>query len=529
MTPKPLDLGILFDVAADRGVPTEVRLSRPFDLAPDGGVSWRMPALAELVRDTAGALRAAGAGPGATVAVVKDNHWDIVLLACAAARIGAVPALLSADLPPDTLAVLLARLDPAVLVAAPRVLSTVDTTGLVQRTVALPGPGTVPAGAVPLDDLRGHRAPPPYRRRDDDPLVVHHTSGTTGVPKLVVHSTRTIIRRLAGFEAVRWPLLASRRTDTVASAIAFHHGRAVPWSVSVTWLAPRRMLLLADRDPAVAGPVLRACPPSTLETDPATYVRWMPLTAGADTPFRDVRLYVSTFDAAHPPMVRAYLGASRRRLPVWMQGWGQTETGPLTFRFLTRGSLAARGRRRPTTRDLGRPVPGRTRLRIVDEHTFQPVPDGRPGLVLARTDARCLGYVGEQDRWDDKVDGPWWNTGDIGVLSRGALRLLDREVDRVPGGSCLELEDVLEDRLPAVVEATVLAAPGGPAVPVLVTADRRLDGTAFRAATRDLPPLTEPVVVTWDELPRTATGKVRRAELRARLRTAAVPGTGRWT
>ncbi|HEY3502319.1 MAG TPA: class I adenylate-forming enzyme family protein [Actinocatenispora sp.] len=527
MTPKPLDLGTLFDVAADRGVPTEVRLSRPFDLAPDGGVDWRMPGLAELVRDTAGALRAAGAGPGETVAIVKANHWDHVLLACAAARIGAVPALLSAALPADVLPVLLKRLDPAVLVTDAAVLSTVDVTGLARRTVALSG---APAGTVSMDELRGHRPPPPYRRRDDEPLIVHHTSGTTGCPKLVVHSTRTIIRRLAGFEAVRWPVLAARRTDTVASAIAFNHGRAVPWSVSTCWLGPRRMLLVADRDPAVAGPVLRACPPTVLETDPATYVRWTPLTAGADGPFRDVRLYVSTFDATHPPTVRSYLAASRRRMPIWMQGWGQTETGPLTFRFLTRRSLTARGRRHPTTRDLGRPVPGRTRLRIVDEHTFAPVPDGRPGLVLARTEARCLGYVAEQDRWDDKVDGPWWNTGDVGVLSGGTLRLLDREVDRVPGVSCLEVEDVLEDRLAGVVEATVLAMPRGPALPVLVTGDGRLDRTAWLAATTDLPPLAEPVVLTWDELPRTATGKVRRATLRERLRAATRGhGTGRWT
>ena len=39
---------------------------------------------------------------------------------------------------------------------------------------------------------------------------------------------------------------------------------------------------------------------------------------------------------------RQFLASSRRRFPVWMQGWGQSETGPLTFRFFTRRALAGR-------------------------------------------------------------------------------------------------------------------------------------------------------------------------------------------
>ncbi|MEU4767507.1 class I adenylate-forming enzyme family protein [Actinosynnema sp. NPDC023794] len=516
---KPHDMGTLFDEVAARGTHTTVHLDRPFDILPTGygpGVDYTVPQLAGLVREAAAWLYEAGARRGDRVAVVKRNHYDYDLLACAAVRIGAVPALLSDHLPDDVLEILLKRLDPAVLVT-----DRVPPVGLARRVLSLGPP--VP-GALTLDDVRGARVPAPRRRRDDDPLVVNHTSGTTGVPKLVVHTTRTIVRRLARFEAVRWPVIGVRRDDVVANAGCYAHGRTFCWTASVFCLAPRKIVVLSD--PESAAPVLARHRPTTVEALPSAYVRWQPLAARPDNPFRDVRLFVSAHDAMHPPAIRAMLHASRRRRPLWMQGWGQTETGPLTFRFFTRRALD----RSPDARDLGRPVPGRTRLRVVDPVTLTPVPRGHSGLVLARTAARCAGYVGEQDRWHAKNTGAWWNTGDLGVLTRGgAVRLLDREVDAVPGLSCLRVEDLVEDRLPEVVECVVLGTPGRPPIPVLVTSGP-LDPMAWRHAVADLPAMADPHVLAWDDVPRTGTGKVRRLDLLTRLAgTAATHGSGRWT
>jgi acyl-coenzyme A synthetase/AMP-(fatty) acid ligase len=255
------------------------------------------------------------------------------------------------------------------------------------------------------------------------------------------------------------------------------------------------------------------------------------MAAKPDSPFSGVRLYISTYDAIHPPAVRAFLAASTRPRAAFMHGWGQSETGPLTLRFFTRRALAARGHRHPTTRSQGLPTPGKTRLRVVDPKTFRAVPRGQPGVILARTKARCLGYLGEQERWDEKVDGPWFNTGDIGIVTwSGNVVFLDREVDEIPGMSCVEIEDVIDDRLPEVLECVVLGTPGRPPLPIVITADGRLDPAAWRDAVRDLPPLDEPMVVTWDQIPRTGTGKVRRLELREQLAGVGIThGTGRWT
>ena len=474
-----------------------------------------------------------GRATGERVAIAKGNHWDYDLLAFAAARIGAVPAKLSAHLSPETLQTLLKRLDPALLVTTQAVLgvaasSGTELTAFSRRTLCLDGPAR---GALGLAEVRGYEPPAPYtRRRDDDPLVIVHTSGTTGVPKLVVHSHDTMMRRLAGFESVPWPVLSCRRSDVAVTASAYAHGRTFCWTATVCAAGAKEVVILADHEPDVAGPILQAHPPTVIEALPATYLRWLPLVTGAAQPFRNVRMYVSTYDAMHPPAVRTFLAASDRRHPFWMQGWGQSETGPLTFRFLTRKALRRTAERHPTTRDVGRPVPGRTRLRVVDPETLAPLPSGQPGLVLARTKARCLGYVGEEDRFLAKEDGGWFNTGDIAVRTRGGILLVDREVDRIPDGSCMELEDVIDDRLPEVVECVILGVPGSVPLPVVVTDTGWLDRAVWRDAVADLPPLAEPMVLGWSDLPRTGTGKVRRAELRSRLLgTAETFGTGRWT
>lgn len=534
------ELGTLFEDVAACGHSTEFHLSRPLDIAPGMGTVLDARSLAMLVRTAAGWFAAAGVEPGDRVAISKRDHWDLVLLCCAAARLGAVPVPLSASLEPDVLGVLLGRLDPALLVLDAARRAETRRAGLAAaRTLVLDhGPDHGPAGeggdssVLSLDDVRGHR-PPAFRRpRPDDPLVILHTSGTTGVSKLVAHSTRTLLRRLAGFEAHRWPVLASRPDDVVAAAFSFAHGRALAWTAAVSALGPAKMVVITSADWDEAGRPLEEHRPTILEAQPSTFVRWR--SRARTEAFDRVRLYVSTFDAVHPPTMRAFLGVTRHPCPIWMQGWGQTETGPLTFRFFTRRALRARRGEDggpPTTRDLGRPVPGRTRLRVLDRETLRPVPRGTAGLVVCSTKALCLDYVGERERYLRKRSGRWFITGDLGVVTRsGRLLLLDREADALPGASCVEMEDLIEDRLPGVAECVVLGVRGGPAQPVLVLGDGHLDPDRWRNAVQDLPELAEPILMDGDRLPRTATGKVRRAALREQLDLPrGTHGTGRWT
>jgi hypothetical protein len=76
----------------------------------------------------------------------------------------------------------------------------------------------------------------------------------------------------------------------------------------------------------------------------------------------------------------------------------------------------------------------------------------------------------------------------------------------------------------------VLALPDGLPLPVLCTVGNSpVDQETWGAAIADLPPMQSPITLPWDELPRTATWKVRRNELRRRLLDAEPAGEGRWT
>jgi acyl-coenzyme A synthetase/AMP-(fatty) acid ligase len=168
----------------------------------------------------------------------------------------------------------------------------------------------------------------------------------------------------------------------------------------------------------------------------------------------------------------------------------------------------------------------------VDPATGESTGRGEPGLVQIAQRGRCLAYVGEPERHAAKRDGRWWHTGDFGVINRlGALRLVDREIDRLPDGSAIELEDVLLDRLVHTTEVIVLPVDGQRPVPVVSTTDDvPLDMGEWRRATADLPALANPVQIRWEDFPRTGTWKVERVELRERLIPGSRPhGRGSWT
>jgi acyl-coenzyme A synthetase/AMP-(fatty) acid ligase len=269
-----------------------------------------------------------------------------------------------------------------------------------------------------------------------------------------------------------------------------------------------------------------------VETLPNIYLYWEQFARDPARPFRDVRLYVNSFDAIHTRTIRTFLDATDHKRPIWVQSWSQSEAGAMVVRPYRRRSVRKRGHRPPPTQVLGWPIPGLCKARAVDPHTGKRVPASQVGLIEIKQPGRCLAYIGEQERHDLKTNDFWWNTGDLGVISRlGAVRLVDREIDRIPGASAIELEDVLLDRLPRTSEVVILPVSGRLPVPVLSTVDDvPLNRAEWATATADLPRLADPIQIAWEEFPRTATWKIRRVQLRRQLlKDAAAIGTGRWT
>lgn len=534
MLKRPKNLGLMFEWHAGRSRQLTVHLDRPLDIeGPDGPLFYNGRALADLVAEASGWLRAAGVGRGDHVAVVKPNHFDMIVLAAAAARIGAVAALVSAADTPHHHAALLDRIRPVVSIISSDVLERAASAGLDLRghgTTIVLGRDADPARADELDlkSLRGKPVPKPDPAPDDAPMFITHTSGTTGVPKLVVHSA-TSNHYASRLELTPFPVIVNRRSDTTLVSISFAHSRSLAWIGAQLKWAPAKVVVASRYEPESVEKVFEQHLPTTVEATPNVYQRWKVLAERRPELFAHVRFYLNTFDLMHPSTVRTFLNASSRRLPVWAQSWGQSEVGPIAGALYTRAMVRRRGV--ASTNNVGWSVPWLIRTRVVDPETGEPVRRGRTGILMSRSRSRCIDYLGETDRHELKSAGEWWNTGDLGYKDLlGRVRFVDRAVDEIPGLSGTELESILLDRIPNAIEVIVLGVSGSAPLPVLSLDGGSISDAEWRAATKGLPAMADPVVIAWEDLPRTSTWKVRRGALRRSLvGTELGDGVSTWT
>lgn len=503
---RGMRLGELFDIAAERHPYNLVQLDHDLELAPGAGRSHSVQTLSEIVIGLATDLIRHGVGRGEHVAVYHRNSFDIALVACAIARIGAVPVLLSPFLDVASVDAMLRRVPTPWVIADPGRAGSIDRTALGDRVLITSGT---------LDGARRlavHTADPvpPVWTAPDDPILVTHTSGTTGVPKMAVHTRRSLQSRYRP-QAVGFTMVRGREATVIH--VSFVHSRMY----SALTLALRRgfpLLILADPDPEQAARAFASFRPGIIEAHPNTFMEWEEIAASPLRPFANVKYFSSTFDALHPRTIDVLLAATNRRLPLFAQLYGQSETGPVVARTYTR-----RRRKTADARCVGIPLPGMTAVRVVPRDGHAPSAE-HPGFIEVRTAGRAVDYLGEHERYAEMVDQHWWRMGDVGYKTRlGCLHMLDREIDLVKGvGSTLVAEDLLLQRLPELVEVVIVAGVDGRAQPIVCTRDDSpIDAERWQAAAADLGTLNMPLQCRRDELPHTATEKVKRVQLRAEL------------
>jgi acyl-coenzyme A synthetase/AMP-(fatty) acid ligase len=507
--PHPADLGSLPELAAQSHPDIALLSDRPW-LGLHRHVNT-VGDFASAVATYADRLWAAEVRPGDLVAVVKTNHFDILAIACAAVRIGAIPALLSVKMEAAELLACLELLQrPTLLIDAAGIRLVESQTDallrLVRHVFSLHAPGT--AWAPVLEAESPHRA---VAWSGDGPIIITHSSGTTGTPKLVAQSADSLYGHAAPQIAVARNLDVS---GLAAKCLSFVHARSVSGLVA---MLSTRMPFLAITSPALddVEQQLVRHRPQGLETHPNLFLRWEPLADRPSRPFGSVERFVTSFDAVHPRTVRALLMGSDRPEPVYLQAYGQTESGPVTIRQVRRADLETLGT--TEARNVGKPFPGITDVRVVDEHGA-PVPAGTVGYIEGRTPGRGHSIIGRPP-----LPGPgeWWAMGDIGRLNAdGSLELLDRIADRADGvPSLLTIEDQLLDRLPQLTEVVLTPRAGGGLVATLCTAaDQPLDPAQWDKVARDvgLPAGTTVSHRRWDDLPLTGSWKVRRHRIGTR-------------
>jgi acetyl-CoA synthetase len=460
------------------------------ELARDG--RRREWSFGEVARDSAalaGTLSTRGVGRGDVVLTLIGNRPEWVLTMVACFRIGAVVLPCNEQLRAKDLRL---RLE----IAAPKLI-VVDERNLGELEAARPECAVI---TVPDESLFAGPASPAEELSASDPCLITFTSGTTGEPKGVLHGQRYLPgQRL---QATHW--LAAEPDELVWCTAASGWSKSARNAFIAPWLRGAAALLHDARfDPAERLEILAAEGVNVLCMAPTEY-RVIAKRAEL-TPLPRLRTLVAAGEALNPEVLRVFqvgLGLDIR------DGYGQTETGQLT-------GTAPGETVRPGS--MGRPLPG----------VALSVEDGELVLVDPATDPTFfLHNLGE----DPPPAGMPWRTGDrVHEDEDGFLYFEGRSDDVIISAGYrigpFEVESALVSHA-AVAEAAVVEAPdderGAVVRAVVVLRDGFAPGDELAAelqehVRRETAPYKYPRIVDFaEELPKTSSGKIRRAELRRR-------------
>jgi fatty-acyl-CoA synthase len=502
----------------------------------DGGVTRASYAeLGDRVDRLGAALRALGVGEGDRVGTFLWNGQAHLEAYLAIPAMGAVLHTLNLRLFPEQLAYVINHARDRVIVVDDTLVPLLERVAGELRTVEhvlVVGdgdPGALP-GPLRYEEALAAQEPGSEQPALDDraAAALCYTSGTTGNPKGVLYSHRSMLLHAVG--ACMADTLAISEQDRCLPVVPMFHANAwgIPYAAT-----------LVGADLVMPGPRLQAEPLVRLiESERVTFAGavptiWLDVLRYADEHHPDLsslRTVVCGGAAVPEALMRAFEERHGVRI---LQAWGMTETSPL-------GSVAR----------VPRGVEGE------EAWSYR----SRAGRVSPLVEARLVGDDGEEVPWDGtstgelEVRGPWvarayfedpagsekfhdgWlRTGDVAAIDpRGYIRITDRAKDVIKSGgewiSSVDLENALMGH-PDVLEAAVIARPDErwgerPLACVVLREGAEPDPAELVAFLR-------PRVASWwvpdevafvDEVPKTSVGKFDKKVLRARLEAGELAG-----
>ena len=427
----------------------------------------------------AGTLLERGASRGDIVMTVVGNRpeWVEAMVACF--RIGAVALPCTEQLRPKDLRMRMDVAEPSVVIADQRDADAVRAAGFTGTLLTVPDDSAYEAAPAPAADL----AP-------DDPALITFTSGTAGEPKPIRHGQRYLPGQRV--QAEHW--FGVRKGDLAWCTAASGWSKSARNVFIAPWLMGGTALLHDARfDPEERLEVAEREGVNVLCMAPTEY-----RAIAKRAPLRELpalRHAVAAGEPLNPEIVRLWHGAAGIEIH---DGYGQTETGALTGMPI--GVPVRAG-------SMGVPLPG-FELSIDDgELCVDPatVPtfflDGPPGIW--RTGDRVRqdedGYLWFEGRTDDVIISSGYRIGPF------------------------EVESALVSH-PAVAEAAAVAAPdderGSVVRAIVVLREGHTPGDPLARELQEhvkaeTAPYKYPRIVEFaDELPKTASGKIKRADLR---------------
>ncbi|MBC1371463.1 acyl-CoA synthetase [Listeria booriae] len=499
---KPLNLYSNFAEAAEKFPTQDIYFDESLTAFPELQLHTTYLEAKDALITKASQIHTLGVKKGEKVIIYKSAKFDTYLLAVAVSYLGAVPIMISPHLPAETMDILVSRLDNPWMIFdgdtahKAQILQNMSKQKLiaVEEILATAFEQPCAQDKLPLDTIS----------------YMTHTSGTTGVPKLIAHSANSMGWRTKWQKNI---LSLIRKRGLVAFHISPVHSR---FNIGISSLMAKGFPLLPIANPSRENvtKVLMDYEPMVLETHPNHFVQWASLARDKPEVFQSLKYYHSTFDAINKETMATFLRCSKHGKPVFLQVYGQSECGPMIMRFHTKSSL-----KNTNARAMGIGMPRLTKARIVDQNG-KPVKAGVSGNIQMFSKGRALTYYKETPRFEENVYGAWWDSGDYGVKSRfGVLSLLDRQVDLVDKiESTLAIEDAILDELTFLDEVVIIRGENGSPQPIIaVNESKEMNWDLWWKKVSDMPHLNEPIIMKYEEMPRTATMKIQRLELERSL------------
>lgn len=493
----------------------------------------RFDEIADLAGRLAAGLRSIGVQPGDRVATVQWNNLEHLIAYFAVPAMGAILHTVNFRLAVEDVSYIFRHAEDTVVIVdtdlvevlvpvlahTPQIEFVVVNGAVDQAALeALSANGRT---VLSFDDLVAHPADVAWPVVDEDSAAaVCYTSGTTGRPKGVVYSHRSIY--LHALSTTTVAALGIGPQDVVLGVVPMFHANG--WGLAHACFLSGAGLALPDR-----------------RTDAATLVsfareRDVTVSAAVPTIWSDVFRYLEEKPAAGMPSLRvifaggsavpeSLMRSSRRLLGVELiQGSGMTETSPVvTVSHPHSGIVAGDAAYWNYRRSAGRILAGVEARLVDDAGDVQP----RDGISVGEIEYRGAWITGayHQDATGDSFHDGWLRTGDLGTITPdGYIAIVDRAKDVVKSGGEWISSSALEAHLlahPAVAEVAVVPMSDErwgerPLACVVPATELSLDDLKKHLAT--LVPRWQ-VPEYWsvlDELPKTSVGKLDKKLLKER-------------
>jgi len=469
------------------------RGNHPAIIEGERSISYR--ALSPMVQRIAGHLANLGVRENDTVGICLRDSADHLMILYAVARLGAVVLPLDWRWTEPEKTNVAAFFDVSLIAVEPgaglKDFDCVDIDDEWRRAVANSHPQSVCASG------------------GDRPVVLSLSSGTTGRPKGPMMTHAQFIARFV----MQWVTLGFNQHDRYLSATPIYFGGGRSFTMGCLYSGATVILFPPPYEPQDLVEAVRTHEATTLLLVPTLLRQLLDLPRHATPLLSGLNRLLSTGAILHPDERDQVMSALN---PNFINYYGSTEGGGTSVLLPKHTGRAAAS--------VGEPI-YQCEIQIVDDDGRE-LPVGDSGHIRHRSPAVSDCFYNDPDASAEAFRDGWFYPGDIGkVDEQGLLYLVGRAKDVIIRGGVniypAEIEQVLLAH-PLVIDAVAVARPHdklGEDVAVFIVASERVDQEILLDYCRDnLASYKVPhKLIFIDELPKTALGKVIKADLMSRI------------